>query len=148
MDGLKTLGSGLAGSLVLTGIHESIKRVIPNAPRMDHIGMQLLKKIKQSAGIEGTDEDTLYKESLIGDLALNTAFYSMVGVGKNAWLRGLALGASAGIAAVFLPKWMDVDESASSRTNATAAMTIGLYSLAGLAAAGVNSILRIGEKSE
>ena len=146
MDTLKSLASGIAGSLVLTGIHESIKRVIPNAPRMDHIGMQVLKKIKQSTGVGDTDEETLYKESMIGDLAFNSAFYSMVGVGKNAWLRGLALGASAGIAAVFLPKWMDIDESGSSRTNATAAMTIGLYSVAGLAAAGVNSILRIGEK--
>src|SRR5690606_587955 len=109
MDALRTLGSGLAGSLVLTGIHESMKRVIPDAPRMDHIGMQLLKKIKQSAGMEDTDDETLYKESMVGDLALNTAFYSMVGVGKNAWLRGLALGASAGIAAVFLPKWMGLD---------------------------------------
>ena len=147
MDALRTLGSGLAGSLVLTGIHESMKRVIPNAPRMDHIGMQVLKKIKQAAGMDGTDDETLYKESMVGDLALNTAFYSMVGVGKNAWLRGLALGASAGIAAVFLPKWMDIDDSGANRTNATAAMTIGLYSLAGLAAAGANSILRIGENN-
>lgn len=146
MDTIKSLGSGIAGSLVLTGIHETMKRVIPNAPRMDHLGMQVLKKIKQSAGIEGTDDETLYKESMIGDLALNTAFYSMVGTGKNAWWRGLALGASAGIAAVFLPKWMELDEDASSKSNATAAMTIGLYSIAGLAAAGANAILRIGEK--
>ena len=147
MDAIKTLGSGLAGSLVLTGIHETMKRVIPNAPRMDHIGMQVLKKIKVAAGMDGTDDETLYKESMVGDLALNTAFYSMVGVGKHAWLRGLALGAGAGIAAVFLPKWMDIDDSGANRTNATAAMTIGLYSLAGLAAAGANSILRIGENN-
>ncbi len=35
---LKELGSGLAGALALTAVHETARQVIPHAPRMDVIG--------------------------------------------------------------------------------------------------------------
>lgn len=144
MDTTKSIGSGVAGAVVLTLLHESIKRFIPNAPRMDHLGMEVLKKAKEATGAKVPDDEALYKQTMVGDLALNSAFYSLVGSGKYAWLRGLGIGASAGLGAVFLPKMLELDERTSSRTNATAAMTIGLYTVAGLVAGGVSSLLNLG----
>ena len=143
MDAKKSIGSGVAGALVLTLLHETIKKFVPNAPRMDHLGMEVLRKGKVMIGMKEEDEETLYKQTMAGDLALNSAFYSLVGSGKNAWIRGLAIGAGAGLGAVFLPKALDLNEGTSSRTNATAAMTIGLYTFAGLVAGGVSSWLNL-----
>ena len=47
MKSSNTLGhsilAGLAGSVVLTGIHETLRRTSPDAPRMDLLGMQVRK---------------------------------------------------------------------------------------------------------
>lgn len=144
MNAAQAIGSGVAGAVVLTALHESIKQIAPNAPRMDHIGMQIVKKAKNKAGANGfNDRDTLYDQALAGDLVTNSLLYSIVGAGeKNSWLRGLIVGAGAGIAAVVLPQLLPVDEEASNRNTSTAAMTIGVYALAGLAAAGMKELFR------
>lgn len=141
MSTAQAIGSGVAGAVVLTALHESIRHLVPEAPRMEKIGMQLIKKGNKLAGKKVPKEDKLYNQALAGDLALNSAFYSLVGSGRNSWIRGLIVGAGAGLAAVFLPKALDLKEKASSRTGNTVAMTIGLYTLAGLAAAGMSAIL-------
>lgn len=144
MKTAETLGSGLAGAVVLTALHEAMKKFIPDAPRMDQIGMNIVKKANHALGKEDQDHDTVYNQALAGDLALNSLFYSLVGTGKGSWKKGLMIGAGAGVAAVVLPKILDFKEEASSRTNETAIMTIGLYALAGLAAAAVKNILSNG----
>ncbi|MDQ3534394.1 MAG: hypothetical protein M3421_02070 [Bacteroidota bacterium] len=143
MNTAQAIGSGVAGAVVLTALHESIKQIAPNAPRMDHIGMQIVKKAKDTAGKDNNDKSTLYDQALAGDLVANSLLYSIVGAGeRNSWLRGLIVGAGAGIAAVVLPQLLPVDEDASSRNISTAAMTIGVYALAGLAAAGMKELFR------
>lgn len=143
MNTAQAIGSGVAGAVVLTALHESIKQIAPNAPRMDHIGMQIVKKAKKAADQNGRNRDTLYDQALAGDLVTNSILYSLVGAGeKNSWLRGLLVGAGAGIAAVVLPQLLPVEEESSSRNTSTAAMTIGVYALAGLAAAGMKELFK------
>ncbi|MDQ3393899.1 MAG: hypothetical protein M3512_07300 [Bacteroidota bacterium] len=143
MNTAQAIGSGVAGAVVLTALHESIKQIAPNAPRMDQIGMQIVKKAKNAAGQNGNDRDTLYDQALAGDLVTNSLLYSIVGAGEqNSWLRGLIVGAGAGVAAVVLPQLLPVNEDASSRNASTVAMTIGVYALAGLAAAGMKELFR------
>ncbi len=141
MKATETLGSGLAGALALTAIHETIKKFVPDAPRMDAIGKNIVKKIYDATDEQAPDDDTLYNQALAGDIALNSLLYSLVGTGKGSWMKGLLIGAGAGVAAVLLPKLLDFKEEASSRTNETAAMTIAIYAVAGLAAAGVKNLL-------
>ena len=42
MKATTALAGGLAGAATITLIHESIKRVVPEAPRMDRLGMRVV----------------------------------------------------------------------------------------------------------
>ncbi|CAN5358914.1 hypothetical protein BH23BAC1_BH23BAC1_50930 [soil metagenome] len=143
MNTAQAIGSGLAGAVVLTALHEGIKQIAPESPRMDQIGTQIVKKAKGSK----IDDESAYNQALAGELVANSLLYSLVGYGeKNSWMRGLLIGAGSGLAAVLLPKVLPVSDGASNRTSETTAMTIGLYTLAGLAAAGMSTLFRNAQK--
>lgn len=133
------LGAGLAGAAGITLVHESVKRIIPNAPRMDLLGMNALSKTLKNAGRTPPGQKQLYAWTMAGDLVSNSLYYSLVGIGKgkNALLRGSLLGLAAGISAVLLPKPLGLNESYSNRTNATKLMTVSLYLAGGLITAAV-----------
>jgi hypothetical protein len=97
---------GLAGATAVTLIHESIKRVVPQAPRMDLLGMSALEKGLSKIGADGLQRKTLYTTALAGDLVSNSLFYALAGLGKtkNVWVRSSILGVAAGLSAVLLPK--------------------------------------------
>ncbi|MFD1141568.1 hypothetical protein ACFQ4C_10635 [Larkinella insperata] len=135
----QSLGSGLAGAFVLTVLHESVRRVVPEAPRADLLGMRAIAKGLKAAGQQPPPDDKLHTLALGGDIVANTLYYSLVGLGgrENAWLLGSTLGAAAGVGAVALPGPMGLGTEPSARTPATAAMTIGWYLVGGLAAAAV-----------
>lgn len=133
----RAFGSGLIGACVLTIVHETVRRLVPNAPRMDILGKQALATLYREVGHEPPDDPELHYLALAGDVASNAAYYSLVGAGdaEGAGMRGALLGLGAGIGSVVLPKYLGLDEAASKRTPATAWMTVGLYVAGGLAAA-------------
>src|SRR5690349_9522116 len=143
MRTLYALEGGVAGAAALTLIHETVKKAIPNAPRMDLMGMNAIAKGLKVIGAKTPDERKLYGWSLTGDLISNTLFYSFAGIGKkeNALVKGAALGLAAGLGAVLLPKPLGLNEDNSSRTVQTKIMTVGLYVIGGLVAAGVMKLL-------
>lgn len=143
MRTLYALEGGVAGAAALTLIHETVKKAIPNAPRMDLMGMNAIAKGLKVIGARTPDERKLYGWSLTGDLISNTLFYSFAGIGKkeNALAKGAALGLAAGLGAVLLPKPLNLNEDNSSRTVQTKIMTVGLYVIGGLVAAGVMKLL-------
>jgi len=143
MRALYALEGGVAGAAALTLIHETVKKAVPNAPRMDLLGMSALSKGLKVIGAKTPDERRLYGLSLTGDLISNTVFYSFAGIGKkeNALLRGAALGLAAGLGAVLLPKPLGLNQDTSNRTVPTKVMTVGLYVVGGLVAAGVMKFL-------
>jgi len=140
---------GLAGATAITLIHESIKHVVPKAPRMDLLSMSALEKGLKSAGADGLSRKALYSTALAGDLVSNSLYYAMAGLGKtkNVWVRSSILGVAAGLSAVFLPGPMGLNEKHSSRTTATAFMTIGLYVTGALVTAAVIKALE-GKKAK
>ena len=117
---LKALGSGLAGALALTLVHETARRVRDDAPRMDVLGMRAIAKTLHAADVEQPDVE-LRDLALAGDLAANSLYYSLVGFGKreDAWLCGAALG---------------LGPQPTERPPATQLMTVTWYLLGGLAA--------------
>lgn len=138
----KAIGSGIAGAAIITLIHESLRQFLPQAPRMERLGMQAIEKIHDKAGLPvPKNEKLLYGEAMAGDLLANTGYYSLTGISKNPWLAGLATGLAAGIGAVTLPKPLGLDEENANRTPATTIMTIALYTVGGLVAAGVAVLL-------
>lgn len=138
----KAIGSGVAGAAIVTLIHEALRQFVPKAPRMERIGMQAVEKILNKTGQSTPQNDNiLYGQALIGDLISNSTFYGLTAIGKKPWLVGLLAGLGAGIAAVTLPKPLGLDGEDANRTPATTAMTIGLYTVGGIVAAGVAALL-------
>lgn len=141
---LQSLGSGLLGACVLTILHETVRRFVPDAPRADILGMRAIEKVMESMDEEPPADDELHSWALEGDVVSNTLYYSLIGLAKpeNALLTGAALGVVAGIGAVALPEPLGLGDAPTNRTLATSAMTIGWYLVGGLATAGTFMLLK------
>src|SRR4051812_34219271 len=129
--------SGLVGATTLTLLHESVRRLRPDAPRMDTLGRRALASGMEAVGMEVPAGDRLQAAALAGDLTSNTLYYALVGLGRpsGALARGAALGAAAGLGAVALPPLLGLGHRPGARTPQTAAMTFCWYLIGGLAAA-------------
>jgi hypothetical protein len=137
------LAGGLAGTLTVASIHEALKRVTPDAPRMDVLDMELIRKGLKSLNKEVPGEDELQRWAVGGELFCDTAYYGLVAMGgkKGVWLRGALLGLIAGVTAVVLPKPLGLSEEASNKTLGTQIMTVGLYLMGGLAASAITQLV-------
>lgn len=136
---LRALGSGLAGACALTLVHETARRFVNDAPRVDVIGMRAVEKILRAADAELPAELGLHETALAGEMVSNCVYYSLVAAGgRDAALRnGALLGLAAGLGAVFLPEPLGLGRQPTERTPATQAMTVAWYVAGGLAAAAV-----------
>ncbi|GAA4329761.1 hypothetical protein GCM10023184_20580 [Flaviaesturariibacter amylovorans] len=129
------MAGGLAGATLLTLVHETVRRAVPKAPRMDLLGMQALAKGLHKLGLNIPNPTRLFYYTMAGDLVSNALYYSLGGVNnRKIVLRATLLGLAAGVGAILLPEKMGLNDAPSSRTTATKLMTVGLYLLGGLAA--------------
>jgi hypothetical protein len=137
------LAGGLAGTLTVASLHEALRRVTPDAPRMDLLDMELIRKGLKSIHKEVPGEDKLQRWAVGGELFADTAYYGLAGmVGKKGvWFRGALLGLVAGVTAVVLPKPLGLPEEPSNKTLGTQLMTIGLYLMGGLVAAAITQLV-------
>src|SRR5690349_10569171 len=78
---LAAVGAGIAGAVALTLVHETARRVIPHAPRVDVIGVRAIARPMRAAGYEPPHYNRLHNIALAGDLAANSAYYSLIGAG-------------------------------------------------------------------
>jgi hypothetical protein len=133
---LRTLTSGFLGALTLTLLHESARRFIPEAPRLDLLGMRSLARGLRQVEVEPPSGETLHRAALVGDLVANTLYYSLAGLGRptSAPWRGAVLGMVAGIGSVLLPGSLGLGTVPSTRTPATAAMSVSWYLIGGVTA--------------
>lgn len=137
------IGGGLAGAVVLTLLHETLRRSTDVAPRMDLLGMEAAAKTLQKADTDVPPKDSLFKLTMAGDLLSNSLYYSVMGVGKDrdAILRGALLGIAAGIGAVYLPKPLGLNAAPSNRTVETKILTVSLYTIGGIVAGAVGKLI-------
>jgi hypothetical protein len=137
------LAGGLAGTLTVASMHEALRRITPDAPRMDILDMDLIRKALQKIHKEVPEEDELQRWAVGGELFCDTAYYSLTGIGgkKGRWLRGALLGLIAGVTAVVLPKPLGLPTGPSNKTLGTQLMTVGLYVMGGLVAAAVTQLV-------
>jgi len=143
MKMVSALGGGLAGASVLTLIHETVRRIDADAPRMDLLGMRAIAKLTGKAGETLPDDESLHRLALVGDVISNSLYFSLVGLGnrKTALVRGALLGLGAGVGAVVLPGPLGLGEEPSARTTTTKVMTVAWYLAGGLVAAGIAQLL-------
>lgn len=133
--------AGLAGACAVTLVHETMRRLDSDAPRMDVLGMRAIAKMMRAADAEPPAEDKLFDITMAGDIVSNGLYYSLVGSGKDAWVRGSLLGLAAGVGGVVLPGPLGLGTAPSNRTTKTKVMTVAWYFLGGLAAAAVASTM-------
>ena len=133
--------SGVTGALTLTLIHETARRLLPNAPRMDVLGMRAIARGMYHFNEKPPEEEKLFQYSILGDIISNSLYYSFTGTGRRAWWRGAILGAAAGVGGVVLPGPLGLGKEPSGRTPQTKAMTVAWYVLGGLAAAALSRTL-------
>jgi hypothetical protein len=123
------LTGGLAGAAAVTLIHETVRRIVPEPPRMDLLGKNAISKGLEKVGLRTPGENALFTWALAGDLVTNSLYYSLAGIGdkKNIWLRSSLLGLTAGVCAVALPKPLGLHEKHTNKSLETKLMTVGLY---------------------
>ena len=129
MKTITALGGGLAGACAVSLIHETVRRIIPEAPRMDLLGKEAISRGLRASGLKAPKESQLFTLALAGDIVSNSLYFSLAGVGaeKNLWVKSSLLGLSAGIGAVLLPGALGLNKEHSNKTLSTKLMTVGLY---------------------
>lgn len=132
------LFGGLAGALSLTAVHESVRQFVPEAPRVDLVGIRALRQLLNKTDTPIPGLSTQRQLALGGDLVSNATYYSLSG---PSFTKGVLLGLAAGIGGVFLPGPMGLGEAPTGRSTATKLMTIGYYTLGGIVAAAVSKAL-------
>jgi hypothetical protein len=135
MKKIIALLGGFTGAITVTALHQALKYTVPDlAPRMDLLGMEAMKKVRQRIHLPIPSEEELYEQTFVGDIIANTLYYSLAG-GNAADLKGTILGIVAGIGAVQLPAKLHLTPAHSSRTKATEYLAMAIYIAGGLAAA-------------
>jgi hypothetical protein len=129
--------AGLVGAVALTSVHQLGTRWLPDAPRMDVVGMRAMTAARRSAGLAVPGPRQLYRQTMAGDIASNAIYYSLVGVGPPAgrWWRAAALGMAAGVGALLLPRPMGLGDPPHSDSPRNQVLTVAWYTMGGLAAA-------------
>jgi hypothetical protein len=140
--GWRALATGAVGAATVTLAHEVVRKLVPHPPRMDLLGMTALTRVLHAAGASVPRGGRLRAYTLLGDLAGNALFYApLARRGKRPLLRGLALGALAGLGAVVLAPALGLPRRHRGITLRTQAMTVALYAFGGVAAGAMASWL-------
>jgi hypothetical protein len=128
---------GIAGSVALNILHETVKQFDHKAPRVDLVGEEGLNKSLQAVGSRPLSGNALYAAALAGDVLSNAFYYSLIGTGNknHLLLRGAVYGIAAGVGALTLTKPLGLSDAPVTRTDQTKVMTVGYYTFGGLVAA-------------
>jgi hypothetical protein len=146
MKASSTLG-GFAGAIALTVLNETIKKINPQAPRLDLLGENAVAKLMKGNGALPQIAQKYFP--LAADLISNSLFYGMArgNNSSNTLLRGTLLGLAAGVGAVVLPKQVGLPAQHTARTNETKLLTVAWYVVGGLVAGLVINAMDSGPKT-
>lgn len=141
---LLAIGSGLAGAATTNVLHETTRKKVSKAPRVDLIGMQALAKILHKFGKRPPRHKKLRGWTLAGDILSNAFYYSWIysKSKKKSWRKSIILGTAAGLGAVWLPGPMHLNKRHTNKTDQTKLMTVGLYLAGALATAAIQNALQ------
>ena len=132
---LYSLLGGLAGAAALNIIHETVRHLNQEAPKIELVGEEAVNKVRKLAGAEPLKGKRLYAAALTGDIVTNALYYSIAGISpKNAITIGTLTGAAAGVGALCLTKPMGLDDAPVNRSRKAQIGTVAYYTLGGLVA--------------
>ena len=135
------MASGLTGAAALTLAHETLRRFVPDAPRMDVVGARALSTVIQRTGCAAPDGRQMYAATMAGDLLSNGIYYSAIAAGgrDGIWMRAAVLGLAAGLGAVYLPEPLGLGDPPHSESRRNRVLTVALYVGGALVAAAAAS---------
>jgi hypothetical protein len=130
----RAIAAGVLGALTTNLLHEIVRRTVPDAPRVDLLGMQGLARGAKALGVPVPTGRRLYLLTLAADLISNSAYFALAAIPPRRFVRasGLALGVCAGIGAVVLPAPLDLAAETTARTTLTRLLTCALYTAGGI----------------
>lgn len=136
---LSAIAGGVAGTATVALLHQALRQLSPDAPRVDKLNKELIRKGLKKLHKEAPDAAELQRWSVGGEIFVDAAYYSLAGLGgkKGVWTRGALMGLVAGVTSVLLPRLFGLKEKPTNKTTATQLMSVGLYFAAGLVAAAV-----------
>jgi sulfite exporter TauE/SafE len=132
----KNMLGGLIGALVLNVVHSAAKRFDNQAPEVDKVGEEAMKKTVRFAGFKPPKGNALVAATFGADVASNAMLYTLIGYGgqKNRLLKGALLGTVVGLATLTIPEQAGLDAKPIKKTNRTKLMTVAWYVIGGIAA--------------
>jgi len=127
----------MTGALTVTLLNESVRRLLPHAPRIDVIGERSLSKVLRAIGVDPPRGTALYWSTLVADLLSNSLYYSLIGLGRPEQVgrRGVVLGMTAGLGAAVLPPRLGLGRQPGERWPVTHVLTASWYLIGGLTTA-------------
>ncbi|MFD2966591.1 hypothetical protein [Sphingobacterium bambusae] len=145
---LKNLLSAFAGSVALNVIHELARKTCVDVPQINRVAEEAIQKSFSSTGMKKPKGKELYRYALTGDIVANTAYFTGVAgkSNKSTLVKGLIMGATAGLGALTLTAPMGLDDTPINRSRKTQILTVLYYVAGGLVSAGVSNYLRNRDK--
>lgn len=137
MKDIRFIAGGLAGAVALNILHETAKRLDPEAPRIDLVGEEAVSKVVEMTGAEPPKGQNLFAATLGADVISNAMYYSAIGLGgnKGILMRGAGYGLAAGIGALSLTEPLGLDDEPITKTAKTKVLTVAWYVFGGLVTA-------------
>ena len=131
-DKLATLAGGIAGALIIKGIHELVKKLDKDVPHFDHLDLNVREKHNFFGG-EGGTENKFFSGGLTGDLLNNAIHKSVSGLSdSNTDLKGGILGIASGLGAIYLPEVLGINHEHKGHSEKKHQVLATIYSLAGV----------------
>lgn len=128
MRWIRNIAAGFIGSAALNILHEVMRKNFKNVPEINLVGAEAVNKTLSEYGRPIHNPNDLHKVTLELDLIANASYYSMIGSsGKYIWPKAIAMGLSAGIGALQLPKPMGLDPTPVNETRQKQILTVGYY---------------------
>ena len=142
MNVSRSLVSGLGGAVAMTLLHNFMKDRVKDAPRIDELGMQALRKI---FGKRIKTEEGLYRLSLFSDLLSNGLVYSLTTFARRSpILAGTLTGIGLGLGTTTIPERFGLKKEFAAGSFKTALMAVSYYMAGGLATGALARTLKAG----
>ena len=143
MNFVKSLIAGFAGAAALNILHETMRKLDSEAPRMDLLGEEAVKKSAEALHIDPPTGNKLYGVTLAGDVISNASYFAAIGMGgkKYMLLRAIGAGVSAGITALKAPEPLGLNEKHVGNTEKREVLTVAYYVFGALVTAGVLGLM-------
>lgn len=143
LDHMNAVVAGTAGAATLTLAHETMRQLVRRPPRMDLLGMSALSRLFCAAGVRPPRGERLRGMTMVGDLVANAIYFAPIASSRRHPIaRGAVLGVLAGIGAVVLTPMLGLPKRHRGRDARGQLLTVGLYTIGGIAAGAMATLLR------